>query len=179
MESGAFRAAHEIARSPGEITPTGRLTVRTKLCGFMAVTTLAIGLLALPVISAAQNVEKESNLDELLRQRRDTLQRLVEVVTEEYHSGKKTFGAVVQAKDRLIDAELELVNGRQDRLALLRQQVEMFEALSTVTDERFALGQVTQSERLAARAAVLDAKIELVWEQDRIGEGTADERASD
>ncbi len=144
--------------------------MRTKLCGFIAVITLAVGLLALPVISAGEDAAQQSNLDELLKQRRDTLQQVVEVVTEEYHIGNKSFAAVVQAKARLIDAELEMVKGRQERLGLLRQQVEMFEKLSAVIDERFALGQVTHAERLAAQVALLDAKIELSREQNRAGD---------
>lgn len=139
--------------------------MRTKFYGFVVAATLAIGLLTLPVMSAGQDSEETGSLDDLLKQRRDTLQQVVEVVTKEYHSGNKSFASVVQAKDRLIDAELELVNSRQERLVLLRQQVEMFENLSAVIDERFALGQVTQSERLAAQVAFLDAKIELAREQ--------------
>lgn len=148
--------------------------MKTKFYGVVVAATLAIGLLALPVISAgqdtSQDAEETGSLDELLRQRRDTLQQLVEVVTEEYRIGTKSFNSVVQAKDRLIDAELELADSRQERLALLQQQVEMFEAFSAMTDERFALGQVPQSDRLAVRAAFLDAKIKLARERERDGE---------
>lgn len=144
--------------------------MRTKFCGFLVAATLAIGLLALPVISAGQDSEETRRLDALLKQRRDTLQQLVEVVTEEYHIGKKSFDSVVQTKDRLIDAELELAKNRRKRLALLQQQVEMFESFSTLTDERFAIGQVPQSDRLAVRAAFLDAKIKLARERERDGE---------
>lgn len=135
--------------------------------GSVAITMLAMGLLALPVISTGQDAEQKTDLDELLKERRDTLQQIVEVVSEEYHIGNKSFASVVQAKNRLIDAELGLVKTRQDRLALLRKQVEMFEALSAVLDERFALGVVQQTDRLDARVAVLDAKIKLVREQNR------------
>lgn len=152
--------------------------MRTRRYGFVAVTTLAVGLLVLPVILAGQNSEQESNLKELLRKRRDTLQQVVDVVIKEYHLGNKSFDSVVQAKDRLIDAELEMVNSRQGRIALLQQQVEMFEAFSDRTRERYNLGEVNQSERLAALAAVLDAKIKLVREQDGSAEGESDQRPS-
>lgn len=79
-------------------------------------------------------------------------------MTEQYRSGQKSFDSVVRAKDRLIDAELELASDHQQRLALLRQQVKMFESLSAATDKRFELGLVRQPERLSVRVAFLDAK---------------------
>lgn len=79
--------------------------MKIKHCRSVAVTMLAIGLLALPVISTGQNAEQNGDLDKLLKERRDTLQQIVEVVTEEYHIGKKDFAPVVEAKNLTVTVD--------------------------------------------------------------------------
>lgn len=151
--------ATQLARGTG--------TVITRLYGLIVAATVTVGLLALPMISSGQDPERQEKLDELLRQRQATLRQIVEVLREQYLLGERDFNAVVEAQDRLMKAELELASDRQERLALLRERVKMFETLSTLTNQRFDLGQVGQPETLFVRAAVLEAKIELAREQER------------
>lgn len=128
---------------------------------------LAVGLLVLPVISAEQNGKQSDTLDDLLKQRRDTLQQLVKVVKEQYHQGTSDYAAVAKSTDQLIDAELELADNHQERIALLKRRVDLMESLEALTEGQFLSGQRAPSEPLQARAAVLEAKIELARERDK------------
>ncbi len=150
--------------------------MRMRLFGVLAFTTLAVGLLTLPVITVGEESEQKISLDELLKQRGNTLQQLVEAVTSEFRSGRVSYAVVAQARSRLIDAELELANSHQERIAFLKQQIEASETLFACANEGLRRGRVPQSEYLTAQADLLDAKIALAREQDESGTGQRTQR---
>ena len=144
------------------------MNTRAKLVAALAV---AVVMLTCPISGdEPQQANQADKLETLLTQRRDTLQQLVEVVTEEYRQGKTGFESVARATDQLIDAELELAKNPKDRVAILQRRVELMKDLFAMVDTRFEAGQVTQAQVLAAKAALLQSQIQLVREQADGGE---------
>ena len=127
---------------------------------------ISVGVLAWPVAGGeAKETNQSQKLEELLKERRDTLQQLVEVVTAEYRHGTTGFESVARATDQLIDAELELAKNPEGRIAILQRRVELMKGLFAVVDMRLKNGQVTKAQVLAAQATLLKSRIQLIREQ--------------
>ena len=75
--------------------------------------------------------------------------------------------SIARANDQLIDAELELANDIEERIALLQQRVELMTNLLKVVEEMARAGEVTQASVLSAKADLLKARINLERERDR------------
>ena len=139
----------------------------------MLVTMLAIsvGVLAWPVAGGeAKETNQSQKLEELLKERRDTLRQLVDVVTGQYRNGTTGFESVARATDQLIDADLELTKNPEGRIAILQRRVELMKGLFAMVDMKFKNGLVTQAQVLAAKAALLQSQIHLTREQADDGE---------
>ena len=60
---------------------------------------LAVGVFACPIASGeTKEANHSQKLEELLKERRDTLQQLVDVVTAEYRNGTTGFESVARAQ---------------------------------------------------------------------------------
>ena len=126
---------------------------------------VALGVLVWPIAGGeTEKTNQADKLDELLQQRRDTLRKLVDIVTAEYRQGTTGFESVASAEDQLSVAELELAKTPKARIAILQRRAELMKGLSAVVDARFKSGQVTQSQLLVARAALLQSQIQLARE---------------
>ena len=139
-----------------------------KIRNKILVTALAVsvGLLARPIaVGETPEANQTQQLDELLKQRQATLRQLVEVVTKEYRQGVGGFEPVIRATDQLINADLELAKNSKDRLAILQRRVELMEEFVAGVSTKHKVGRATQAEVLAARAELLNAKIQLAREQ--------------
>jgi outer membrane protein TolC len=131
----------------------------------VAASVIAVGVLAWPVAGGeAKETNQTQQIEDLLRERQAILQKLVEVVTEEYRQGTNGFESVVRATDQLIEAELELAKDSKARIVVLERRVELMTNVFSMVEAKFKAGQVTQAQVLAARAALLKSRIQLIRE---------------
>ena len=140
--------------------------MRTRSQFLIAASVIAVAVLAWPIAGGeTTDANQAQKIEELLKERRDTLQQLVEVVTAEYRQGVSGFEPVVRATDQLIDVELELAKNAKGRITILQRRVELMKSLFSMVEARFKAGQVTQAQVLAAQAALLESRIHLAREQ--------------
>ena len=108
-----------------------------------------------------------SQIQTLLKERRDTLHELVLAVKEQFRHGIGTHDAVIRASNQLLDAELELAQTREERIGIHKQRVRNLKELEEYARQRQRAAQVSVDKVLEARAARLGAEIELLREQAR------------
>jgi outer membrane protein TolC len=136
------------------------MKTRVQLCA--VVLAVAIGMLTPTVVVAEAQPKKEAEkIDKLLQQRRDTLRQLVKVVTVEYQQGITGFESVYRASDQLIGAELDLAKNAEARIAILQRRVELMKKLFSLTEAKSQVGEISTAQVLAAKAALLEAQIDL------------------
>lgn len=123
------------------------------------------GLTWTTAIGETPEAHPSPKLDDLLKQRQETLTALVDVVTEEYRQGTGDFESVVRATDQLLAADLELAKNSKERIAILERRVELMNGLLESVSVRFRAGQATRSAVLTAKAAHLYSQIQLAREQ--------------
>lgn len=133
---------------------------------------LAVVALSIPSIGRLQsdeaatgNPDGSETLDRLLNQRRETLRQLVTLTTDQYRAGRGSIDAVVRTSDQLMMAELDVTDDRSERLDIYTQRGQLLKDAEEMTQARFQTGNATQQEVLLARAARLEAEIELLREQ--------------
>ncbi len=113
--------------------------------------------------------EKTSRDDEklqpLLKQRRDVLREQVKASTHRYRSGEAAIGPILEAMSKLVEAELDLAAGAQERIALRQKQVQIAQDVEELAQARHRVAESAIDEVLGARAARLQAEIDLYREQ--------------
>jgi len=136
--------------------------MQTRAQFFVAVVAIT-GVMALPwtLQSEAKKEKQTRQIEELLKQRLDTLRKLVEFQTAQHRQETATYESLVRATDRLIEAELESAESREARSSILRRWVSLMEELVEMAKARFRTGRVTNAAVLAAHADHLKAKIQL------------------
>ena len=140
--------------------------MKTKFKILAAALLMSVGVLTWPIaVGDTPEANQSPKLDDLLKQRQETLKALVEVVTEEYRQGTGDFESVVRATDQLLAADLELAKNRKERIAILERRVELMNGFLDSVTVRFRAGQATRSAVLTAKSAQLDSQIQLAREQ--------------
>ena len=102
-----------------------------------------------------------SRLDELLHQRREILAKSVELKMTQYTVGECTYEAVLTARRKLHEAELDAAKTREERIEVLENQLEAEKNSTALAQDRFRRGSLDQAAVLEARAALLGVEIEL------------------
>ena len=134
---------------------------RTRI--LVAASMLAVGALAWPMAFGETKAANESQkVEELLKERQATLRQLVELVTAEYGNGQTGFDSVVRAADQLLAADLEFAENAKTRIAILQKRVELMKSLFSMAESRFKHGVGSQTQVLAARAAMLESQSNLL-----------------
>ena len=140
--------------------------MRTRAQFLIAASVIAVAVVAWPIAGGeTTDATQGQKIEELLKERRDTLQQLVDVVTAEYRQGTTGFESVARATDQLIEAELDLAKDAETRITILQRRLELMKSLFSMVEARFESGQVTQAQVLAAKAALLESRIHLAREQ--------------
>jgi hypothetical protein len=109
--------------------------------------------------------DKTAEIKILLKERRDTLQKVVESLVAPFQNVRIDFRSLAQAERDLLRATLEVEDGPETRLAALRKYHEIAEAVLKYAERQFKVGTVSQVDVLQAKAGVLEAKIELLREE--------------
>ncbi len=125
-------------------------------------------LLLGPAIQAhAQRPAKDpaAQLKSLMEERRDALQKAVNILNGYFQTGTVTLEVVVSAMTKSADAELELAKNKDERIAIYRKQVEFCRNVEKLCQARFDAGTVTEVDVLQAKAERLKVEIQLLREQ--------------
>jgi len=127
---------------------------------------LLSALLLSSVVQAQVPPAKDTvaQVESRLKERRDTLQRLVQILENGYRMGTVDFTRVASVAGKLADAELDLAKNKDERIAACRKQFEWCRGAEKVCQARFESGTVTESDVLEAKAERLKAEIRLLKE---------------
>jgi hypothetical protein len=121
------------------------------------------------VVGMIEKLEKKSEqaaaIEGLLKQRRDTLQEMVDFAEEQYRAGHVQQDAVVRASESLIEAELDLATDKTERIALRERRLEIMKRMEEYTKAQREVAKANNAEVLAATAERLKAEIELLRER--------------
>jgi hypothetical protein len=120
---------------------------------------------AQPKETSKTAADKTAEIKTLLKERRDTLQKVVERLVAQFQNVRVDFRSLAQAERELLRATLEVDDGPEARLAALRKYHESSEAVFKFAEGQLKVGTVNQVEVLQAKAIMLEAKIELLREE--------------
>ena len=113
---------------------------------------------------AEQNAISDNKLNRLLIERRQALRQIVAFVESLHSQGQETLDNVIGARNRLLDAELDIAKTNAERVRIRQEKVKNFRDLEIALTQRYEGGEVTSVEVLEAKAVRLEAEIELLRE---------------
>jgi outer membrane protein TolC len=120
-------------------------------------------------VAAAQAVPKQNAsgdpLQDLLKQRRDTLRELVDYLEAAFRQGVGSAESVALASSELLDAELDMAQSKAERIAIREKMVENLKEQEKMVEARNQAGMSRPGEMLRARAGRLKAEIDLLREK--------------
>ena len=104
-------------------------------------------------------------IESLLKQRRDILRQMVDMVEDACRQGRRQYADMVRASESLIEAELELTTDKAERIALRKRRLDGMKTLEEIARAQQQVGRAVHSELFAATAARLKAEIDLLRER--------------
>ena len=134
---------------------------------FVLIAVIAFTCLAGSWMNAQQETKAglKDTLNELLTQRRDVLKQRVDTLESRSAEGSIQIDVVLHARDQLLDAELQLVKTKAERLALFQKRIDNMRFLEDSVKQRYEAGITLPENFFAATAARLQAEIDLAKEQ--------------
>jgi multidrug efflux system membrane fusion protein len=114
-----------------------------------------------------ESTQPSAKLKELLKERHAVLAKAAAQIADLYKAGKIAPNEWIKAQRAVIDTGLDLCERQAERIALLRQDVKLAEEMHRITQKQAETSQGLPTEALQARAAVLDAQIRLLREEER------------
>jgi hypothetical protein len=110
-----------------------------------------------------------TSLEQLQKERIDTLMKLVEIAESEYKNGITVFFPFAKAQVDLVEAQLDTTTQAEERIALLERQLKIAQDVFDWVDTQVKIGfaHFGESNRLEAKAHLLTIKIKLAREQAR------------
>jgi hypothetical protein len=109
-----------------------------------------------------------AQISALQKERIATLQQLVTICVAQYQSGMLPFDSVAAAQEELLAAQLESTDKPEERVALLKEHLNIVESLCNSADKMFKGGRVSRPDVLRAKSRYLDVKIKLLRESSRL-----------
>ena len=129
---------------------------------------LLTGLLcvALPVM-AQQGSETDfaAELTKLRMNRVATLQRLLDLSFVGYRQGQFPIDQVLDAQHDLMEAQLEIAETPDQRIAMLERQLKITKQTLEAAEKLRAAQEVSQCDTLRAKAALMGVEIKLLQER--------------
>lgn len=113
--------------------------------------------------------DEAARIRKLLSERRDTLREAVKARQEEFEAGKADAYCLLDASHLLLQAELELLEKAEERLAAHQAHRERMRVCERKEEALYKAGRRPLSEVLQSRAARLDAEIGLVRAGGKVG----------
>ena len=87
--------------------------------------------------SLAGDDDNVSKINDLPKQRRETLRQLVKGLGDPCRVGRSTFDSVIRASDQLVKVEFDLAEGQDARLAIDKQRVELQKTFEKMAKSQF------------------------------------------
>jgi hypothetical protein len=119
------------------------------------------GLAEPAAVGRGQDAE---NITVLRKERRDILQQAVEQAETLFRNARLDDESIRRIKVKLLNAELELAPDRAGRVAIRKREVEQFKAFEEIVAARKQSARAQSTELLEAKAARLQAEIDLLIE---------------
>jgi len=111
-----------------------------------------------------QQTTPDNKINSLLAERRDTFRLLVEEVNASFKVGQTSLKNVLHMRNELLGAELEMTKTNAERIRIRKEQVKNFREIENEVKRLFNVGRATNDEMLIAKAARLEAEINLLRE---------------
>ena len=140
------------------------MQVRSLVC-LIVVLSIACAAGSFTIAQQATGSDSGAALNELLTKRRDTLKERADVLEQMYTDGSVSLTTILAGRDQLLDAELQLVKTKEQRLTLYQKRLDNMRALEDTVKKRYEAGQSTLESKLSATAARLQAEIDPLREQ--------------
>lgn len=128
--------------------------------------------IARPALTGPQDEKKPAELpklEQLQKERIDTLQKIADLAQQQYKAGNGPFADLAKcnkAQEKLIKAKLEATEDSGERIALLEEQVKLAQSTFDFYLKRQAIGLTTSEiEPLQAKAHLLRIEIKLAKER--------------
>jgi outer membrane protein TolC len=115
-------------------------------------------------VVAEGSENRESELQQLLAERKKVLTRIVESTKLFYESGRVGIEEYRDANIALLRAEIEMCSTRNERLEILQKMIQLNKEVEAQITRRASEGRATGMEVNKAKAARLEAQIELARE---------------
>jgi hypothetical protein len=118
-----------------------------------------------PALLTGQPLKEDSKDDELRKLQKARYNEAlfeVEGLTKLYQLARASYDSLAEARQRLLQAGLELCDKPADKVALLTQFVERTRAAEKIAQARHEAGRGTESALHRARYQRLDAEIQLL-----------------
>ena len=112
--------------------------------------------------------QKDNKLDELLKERLETLKEILKQTTHDYHTGKASFERVHHATRALLNAKLEMCTSGKERIAVLEEILTLAKQHEQSAQTRFKAGQAPATDALLARVVRLEAEIAIEREKSKM-----------
>jgi outer membrane protein TolC len=140
-----------------------RIAIAIVFVGLVAVT----GLYVSPGVAQPTTVVRGPDTEKLTalrKERRDVLRQAVKQAEEAYRNGVAEYTSIPRTTINLLNAELDLAPDHAGRVAVRERTVEQFKALEELVAERVKNLIGDRIELLEAKAARLQAEIDLLRE---------------
>jgi len=135
---------------------------------------LCLAVLLVPTVAYLANAQEDSvqqpsstqsKVFELMRERRATLQQALEYQHEQFLKGNASFEARLETEIALAHADLDLAPTIAARQIVHERLIKQLRQQEEIAQAQFELGKLTRMEVFEAKAARLQAEINML--QDR------------
>jgi hypothetical protein len=143
-----------------------RFTLVVVLLGFFSV----FSLITRPGLTGQQSEKKTdeaTKLEQLQKERIDTLEELVKILMGQYQIGTIDFSTFSMAQEDLLVAKLETTEKPSERIALLEQQLKDAQVFFDFMERRYKAGVTPKVDYHRAKVLCLTIEIKLVKERDK------------
>lgn len=132
----------------------------------VAVLGLSLVLVAVSV-GAVQNAPEKNDpgIRDLMMQREQILQKLVEMAKSQYEQGIMSFDDVIAAERELLDAQLDAAATPAERIAIRESQLKLAERQEKMVARLVSQAAESPKDLMTAKANRLTAHIELLREK--------------
>jgi hypothetical protein len=113
-----------------------------------------------------EDPDKRAELNALIKERDETLEKVCEILLAQYSAGTVNFGRVAEAHRNLVKALLENSDETSEvRVAKLRKCRDLTEQMVKVLESHVKGGWGLESERVRANALLLEVKVEMLRQE--------------
>jgi hypothetical protein len=109
----------------------------------------------------------DSKLTRLLKERYNAALEDLQASVQLAWQGRQVFGFLLEAQTRCLEAGLELKDRRAERIALLKDHLELAKRVEQEINKRFQDGRVSVQDRARGRYLRLNVEIRLLREQQK------------